>query len=69
METSARLAIEIADHHLASASVEKRRALALAIHNAISVCEREVAMAFVGRPISAKDAAIKTDNLRTIHEN
>lgn len=49
METSARLAIEIADHHLAFASVEKRRDLARAIVNAISICEREVAEALVGR--------------------
>lgn len=65
METSARLAIEIADHHLAGASVEKRRDLARAIVNAIGICEREVAEALIGRPLSAKHAAIKTDNLRT----
>ena len=51
METSARLAIEIADHHLAGSSVEKRRDLARAIVNAIGICEREVAEALIGRPL------------------
>ncbi len=42
METPARLAIEIADHHLADGTVEQRRALARAILNAIGICEKEV---------------------------
>lgn len=52
MQTNARLATEIADHHLAGASVEKRRALALAIINAIGVCEREVADALLSAPLA-----------------
>lgn len=43
METPARLAIEIADHHLADGTVEQRRDLARAVLNAIGICEKEVA--------------------------
>lgn len=43
METPARLAIEISDHHLADGTVEQRRNLARAILNAIGICEKEVA--------------------------
>lgn len=43
METPARLAIEIADHHLADGTVEQRRDLARAILNVIGICEKEVA--------------------------
>jgi hypothetical protein len=55
-ETSARLAIEIADHHMAGTSVEKRRDLARAIVNAIGICERELTEALIGRSVSVKVA-------------
>lgn len=46
LETPARLAIEIADHHLAGGTVEQRRNLARAIINAIGICEQEVGKEF-----------------------
>lgn len=46
METPARLAVEIADHHLADGTVEERRDLARAILNAIGICEQEVGKVF-----------------------
>jgi hypothetical protein len=46
LETSARLAIEIAGHHLAAGTIEQQRNLARAIVNAIGICQQEIGKEF-----------------------
>lgn len=46
LETSARVAIEIADHHLAGGTIEQQRNLARAIVNAIGICQQELGKEF-----------------------
>lgn len=46
LSTEARLAIEIADHHLADGTVDQQRNLARAIINAIGICQQELGKEF-----------------------
>lgn len=65
LETAARLAIEIAEHHLPRGTAGERRDLSRAIVNAIGICEKEVGTVVAG-VVSAIHDGMRDDLVKTV---